>query len=82
MRVTMFLRMSRVGGSLSSPFPFWRAIIAVRAQVRIVYFETAQTWSDAEVLTRLGAAELYLAPLVGVEGIKFTSEYSRYEYFT
>lgn len=49
---------------------------AGHAQVRIVYFETAGTWSDPEVMTRLGAAELYLAPLVGVEGIKFTSEYS------
>lgn len=47
-------------------------------QVRIVYFETAQTWADPEVLTQLGAAELYLAPLVGVEGIKLTSEYSAY----
>lgn len=43
-------------------------------QVRLVYFETSKSWSDTEVMARLGAQELYLDPLVGVEGIKFTSE--------
>eukprot|EP00904_Undaria_pinnatifida_P003100 jgi/Undpi1/12791/HiC_scaffold_7.g02458.m1 len=44
-----------------------------RPSVRLVYFETSKSWSDTEVMARLGAQELYLDPLVGVEGIKFTS---------